>query len=483
MIDLTLGQTIPVPAISRLCRVAVHAGVSLSFFASLGTVSATPAMAQDGAETPAGDMAETSPQNTPPQNTPPQTTGDSPAQSTALKRQVTLEGLRSQDLRNELRDLSSVAESERSYTSLAAMRRAADGDVDRMLQALSSKGYYAAEITPFVRRDGNNVDITFEIERGPLFSISGYRISYTDNIEAERPQFLADMGIETNGDPTGDALAALEAQFVTWLEQNGYPFVSGQRHFVRANFDTGQATAVFEVATGPRATFGEPVVTETPRTREPFIAAYADWDEGDVYDVRKVTDYRERLTETGLFRQITVSPQQPGPEGETDVEVTVTERDRRTIGTGLSYATDVGPGISVFWQDRNLFRNGESLTAQADLSGPEQLVGLSFSKPIPRLPGSFNASTSARNEISDAFEAKTFEITTGLSKSFYNRNLEVSGGLGYVFTQVEDAVGAEEPGEAEQFSYFRFPARVAWNNQNDVLNPTTGFRTAFTLTP
>lgn len=399
---------------------------------------------------------------------------------------MTIEGLASDDLRRELRALSNLVETDRTYTSLAAIRRTARDDANRMLEALTSKGYYAAAIVPKVVRSDDRALITFEIDRGPRFTITDYRIAYQDDIAADRPQTFAAADVTPQNDPSGDALARLENRLLTWLQQNGYPAARANRHFVEANFDTGNAVAIFEITTGPEAFFGEPVVQETGRTRESFIAAYAPWDEGTLYNRDEVIDYREKLGKTGLFQQISVEPGQTKPDGRTDLIVSVTERDHRTVGAGVSYATDVGPGVSLYWQNRNLMRRGETLTAQAKLSGPEQIVGLTFGKPMPTLPGRFESEISFTNDITDAFDAQTLELSSSLSKTWFAEQLEASGGLGIVYSEVEDArarLSATDAFETDTFTFAKVPFSLSWNSDNDLLNPTRGFRAGIGLTP
>ncbi|GGC97956.1 outer membrane protein assembly factor [Aquisalinus flavus] len=397
-----------------------------------------------------------------------------------------IEGLTSDDLRRELRALSNLVGTDRTYTSLASIRRTAQDDANRMQEALNSKGYYAASIAPMVVRSDDRALITFEIDRGPRFDITDYRIAYQDEITADRPQTFAEADVTTGNDPSGDALARLENRLLTWLQQNGYPAARANRHFVEANFDTGNAVAVFEITSGPEAYFGEAVVQETDRTRETFIAAYAPWEEGTLYNRDEVVDYREKLGKTGLFREISVEPGQTQPDGRTDLIVTVSERDHRTVGAGVSYATDVGPGVSLYWQNRNLLRRGETLTAQTKLSGPEQILGLTLGKPLPTLPGRFESEISFTNDITDAFDAQTLELSSSLSKTWFAEKLEASGGLGIAYSQVEDArarLSSTDRFRTATFTYAKIPFSLSWNSDNDLLNPTRGFRAGIGLTP
>ena len=53
-------------------------------------------------------------------------------------------------------------------------------------------------------------------------------------------------------------------------------------------------------------------------------------------------------------------------EGQVPVTVNVTERKHRSIGVGVRYRTDEGPGGNVSWEHRNLFGQGEQVAVEAD---------------------------------------------------------------------------------------------------------------------
>ncbi|MCI5043398.1 MAG: BamA/TamA family outer membrane protein [Aquisalinus sp.] len=400
-----------------------------------------------------------------------------PAFAAELTTTVTIDGIDRNSLRAELRELSALASTEKAYNSLAAVRRAGEADARNILQALTSKGYYAARVEPLYRRASSEVDVTFDVITGERFTISRYAIQYTDKQNVERPDQLTDADIKATGNPDGKVLQGHATSLVTWLQENGFPAAASRQHYVQANFETGEAIAVYEISSGPKATFGNIVVDGTEQTEADFIERYVTWDRGTIYQRSKTASYRDALVETGLFREVSVNPQKPLEDGSVDILVTVSERKRRTVGAGLSFATDVGAGVQLFWENRNLFGRANRISTRLTMTAPEQELAVTASRPYPSLPGSLNGTFSIRNEISDAFEAQTIELGSALSRFWFDRMLEVSGGVGLNYSQIEDS------GIEETFFYFTLPANISWNSDDDLLNPTTGFRTALTVTP
>ena len=424
---------------------------------------------------------------------------------------VRLDGI-DRALRQELREVSSIYRAEDdAFTSLAALRRAADADAEALRAALVSLGYYAGSVEPQVLRTEGQATVTFTIDPGPRFTVTAYEIVYDALPRAEdvapgaqvapprgdRPMTLREAGLKPDGSPRGEDLQKLEAGLLDRLWGMGYPAAEPLGRRVEANFETGEATAVFPMRTGPLSRYANVQVEVRPpeggtpddvRTDPQFVRQLRPFEDGDIYRRAEIEEYREALADTGLFREINVQPAPPGYDGSTDVQVTVTERRPRTIQAGASFATDIGPGVTASWENRNTFGRGENLTVSAAVAAPLQEVNVLFEKPRPRLPGSWQLGALLRNEDTDAFTAQTVQVTAALSKFWFDRNLETTGGLSYTASQFQNAdeEDARIPGTQlppETFQAVSFPFAAIWNNEENELNPVDGWRGRFLVEP
>ncbi|ADM10651.1 hypothetical protein PB2503_13069 [Parvularcula bermudensis HTCC2503] len=400
---------------------------------------------------------------------------------------VTIEGVDDSDLRGDLRALSVVInrDEEERFTALAPLRRAVASDAQKMKQALLSLGYYAATVEPKLTRAGLDVDITYLIAPGERFEITDYRIDYTDPQGEARPASLSEIpGLTLDGDPTGDRLKGLGDKLISYLWNNGYPRAEIRRDYVAANFGAGTASAVYDVTTGPRASYGDIRVSGNERTKDSHIKAYFREDEGALYQRRAIDAYRDALSRTSLFREVSVQPAPPLEGGRTDLLVEVAERPHRTIGGGLSFATDVGIGATASWENRNTFRGGELLSVTLEASQPEQQFGLLYEDPLPRFPGAWNATALFLNEQTDAYEAVTGKVGTGIERTFREDRLRLSANIQYTYSDITDLSDPDFPeGRSETVQFLSFPLRAQYNNADDELNPTTGFSAGATVTP
>ena len=395
-----------------------------------------------------------------------------------LKVAVTIEGVPQDGMQQDLRALSSLAQNQRRYTALAPVRRVADAEATVLTQALISKGFYAAQVTSNIRREGYDVAVSYKVETGPKFTLTRVRIAYEDAVSTSRPATLADANVTMLIDPDGDQLQTMEQALLTFLWDNGYPSAQGLGRHVEADFKTATATAVFPIRSGALAHFGALRISGAERTTDTHLEGLNPITAGTVYRRSDIDAYRKALTETGLFSEISIEPAAPGPDGVADVVVTLKERKHRTVGIGASFGTDVGPGATAYWENRNLRGGGEILAASLAYAAPKQTGSLTFQKPVPRLPGSWSLSAIAENEDTDAFSAQSVTLGGGVQKYFWDKTLELSTNLRYQYADITDSDGTEQT-----FSSVSLPLAALYNSEDSPLDPKTGHRARVIITP
>ncbi|WDI30897.1 BamA/TamA family outer membrane protein [Hyphococcus flavus] len=381
-------------------------------------------------------------------------------------------------LRSKLELISELMKGVREYPTAAALRRAARRDVEEFNKALQAAGFYAgsADFDLVPAEDGGKAEIIYRIDTGPAFRISEYEVLYQDEAEG-RPASFRDADIETSGEADGASLKARQQEFLNVLWESGYPAAEIVTRRAIANFETAEASAIFVFRSGPKAKFGDAQVSGAEKTNAAFIRRMKTWKEGEEFERSKLTRYYDKLRETNLFATIDISPGQPGEDGVTPVIVRLEERKQRTIGAGVSYSTAEGPGGRLYFEHRNVFGYAESARVELRASEIEQSVNASITRPMPRLDSQAFASAAFVNETTDAFDARSLKLSAGLSKKWLEDNLETRGAIALETSNVR-ADGVEDR------NYFiSTPLSVIWNSENDLLNPTEGFRASWTVTP
>lgn len=383
------------------------------------------------------------------------------------------------ELSDQLKTIPALVRGERDYPTVTAISVIARRDVRALEDALRAGGYYAGKASARVETDteGGDPRVVFVIAPGPRFRISDYRIVYEDDREDSRPRSLAEAGIAVNGAADGATLGKLQQQMLQALWENGFPAARIVSRRAEAEIDAGTAIAVFVFESGARARFGDLLVKGDIATATAHLEKLKTWERGEPYERSKLVAYRDRLSKTGLFRTVDVTPGAPDETGLAPVIVSLEERKRRTIGGGLSYSTADGPGGRLFFEYRNLFHRGERSRVELTGSQLEQSLAFNFDKPLPAFPGSAFATFKLQNETTDAFDARTIAVSGGLARKWFDDRFETRGGLALETSKVETDL-------SEERTYLvSAPVSATWNTEDNLLNPAKGVRATLSVTP
>lgn len=382
------------------------------------------------------------------------------------------------DLTTKLEIISDLKKGLREYPTLAALRRAAKRDAEAFDEALTAAGYYLGDVEYEILPgdDDEKPTVVFTINTGPFFKVTEYEIIYRDESEG-RPASLSETRIKPDGSAAGAAIRDVQISFLDHLWNSGYPAaeIAGRRAIALP--EKAEASVVLVFNSGPKARFGGISVNGLTETKLDYIEKLKTWEPGEEYERAKIVSYRDRLSETGLFSSISVAPGAPDEDGDAPILVNLEERKRRTIGAGLSYSTEEGPGARVFFENRNIFRRGETFRIEMRGSEIEQSIDFTAQKPFPELPGNVFANFGFSNETTDAFDARTFRFAGGVAKFWLDDRLETRGGLAVETSKLET------DGVEERTYFLSAPLSVLWDSENDILQPTKGFRAGLTVTP
>ena len=373
--------------------------------------------------------------------------------------------------------VSVLARGERSLPTRASIRRTAAADLPLITNALKAAGFYAAT-ADFSLNEANTkkTEVVFSITSGPAFSITQFRIEYTDE-GIDRPASLTELNIDADGDASGAALQKSQQKFLTSLWNAGYPAAKMVSRYADADLEAHTAIAFFTFESGPQARFGDIQLAGDLRTEPKYLKQLRTWEEGEPVDRSKLVAYRDRLAATGLFSTIDVAPGAPDADGVAPVIVTLEERKRRTIGAGVSFSTDEGPGGRLFFEYRNLFGAGESARVEVEGNALSQAIQFRAEKPMPGFPGEIFGQFGFTNETTDAFNARTINIGVGVAKRWLDDRLTTRGGLAFETSKItEDAI-------EERTYFFSAPLSAIWDTETDPLALDQGVRAALVLTP
>lgn len=360
------------------------------------------------------------------------------------------------------------------------LRRRLEADLEAFRTVLRSEGFYAGDVSGEIAGQTAPTQVSVRVSPGPLYTVAATQVVYRDADPAagSLPSALDGVGLAVGEPARADAVLTAERDLVDRLQGIGYPFARAVDRRVVVNHARRAMTVRIDVEAGPRATFGAVRYEGLERVARDYLDDQVPWTVGDTFDRRALDRFRNRILDTRLFREVTVRPAEtPERTGRLPVDVVVTEAPPRSVGGGVRYSTDDGPGVRAFWEHRNLFGRGEHLRANVDASPISQSAEITFDKPRFLHPDqSLRLSATGERSDRDAYSGLTARLAGGVDRRL-DDVWRVSAGASLDLARLDDH------GETEDSLLIGLPLGVSRDDTDDALNPTAGSRLALTLTP
>ena len=142
--------------------------------------------------------------------------------------------------------------------------------------------------------------------------------------------------------------------------------------FIRLHFDSG-----IRYKFGSSTITGSQIDIDRVQSLQPYKS-------GDYYQVGKVGEYNQGLSNTEWFSSVFVEPdlEQVGKGRELPMKVSLAPQVKNQFETGLGYSTDVGAKVKFKWKKPWINSRGHSFNTSLDLSIPEQQVTAAYKIPL-----------------------------------------------------------------------------------------------------
>ncbi|MDE2451688.1 MAG: BamA/TamA family outer membrane protein [Gammaproteobacteria bacterium] len=252
----------------------------------------------------------------------------------------------------------------------------ARGDVTRLQTVLQSFGYYDGAITITINGKGldsgsladslaalpkgTDAHVKVDPTLGPLFHVGNIEIKGT---------LPAGMRQKMNLAPGAPAVAsdilAAGGSLQTALQDSGYAFATVAKPVAFEVPAQHVLNLTFKVTTGPRVSIGAIEIKGLDEVHETLLRRRLLVHTGELYDAAAIESARQDLLSLGLFTTVSVTLGGPDQEQRVPITFGVEEAKRYTVGVTAAYSSDLGGSLGINWSDRNVFGNGQQLTASA----------------------------------------------------------------------------------------------------------------------
>ncbi len=318
------------------------------------------------------------------------------------------------------------------------------------------------------------IPVTVTIEPGQKYTLGNIRL------EGDAAELAsADFGLITGGDAGSGAILRAEATIVRALKEEGRPLAKVAGRDVVADHATHTLDVTLTVAAGPVAGYGDTMVEGTEAVDRDFTGYMTGLKRGRQYSPEEIDEARERLLGLEVFNSVSIKEAEAlDAEGNIPINVEVSERKFRYFGLGATASNTEGLGFEGYWGHRNLFGRAEKLRIDGSISGIgandisklNYNAGIMFEKPGVVGPASkFYTNLKTVFEHPDAYDHFSVKGAVGVSYEL-SKTQTVSAEFALDYSEIDDSFGHHE------YLIASTPLQYVFDNRDDRLNPTRGFR-------
>ncbi len=327
-----------------------------------------------------------------------------PISTTALSYRLEIEarstdGKKDSDAAQALRDASATHRLRQAPpTDGEGLVRRLQADINPLLDALWGLGRYNAEID--VTIDGipvtlDETDLSAAVHQaesfrnraiipvkivarlGPVFKLRTVDVDYPREMAPRRlPRRAFPL---KSGDPAISAdLRAAQLKLIDWFRSNGHPLAKVAD--VKASVDHAATAMDFRlrVEAGPKAGIGHVAISGSGDIDPRVVATHVHLREGEPYSPERLVLMKTSIAKIPAIGGIRIREgDELDANGNVPIFIDVTERPKHAAGLSARYSTIDGPGVSTYYEHRNLFGNAERLRLDASASLLRRLDGSS----------------------------------------------------------------------------------------------------------
>ena len=366
-------------------------------------------------------------------------------------------------------------------SSLAGLDRRASNDIESFAIALRSEGFYGYTVRYDIDDSVEPVAVTVMVDPGPVYELESYEVIFTGSQPppASDTAELATLGVRIGMRAQAPLITGAQTRLMTRLAERGRPLAVVEDSKIIVDHATNTMRVTLTVDPGPPSRFGAVQFDGLTDVEQDYLQRLIPWTEGAPYDQRLVNDYRRRVTETELFESVVIEHAGAlSADGTLPMTVGLVESKHRTIGGGLSWSTDIGPGVTIFWVHRNAFGQGETARIDLDVSTQLQRLNAMLRKPAFRqIDQALVFQATALHQNDDAYNLRSLRFYGGM-EWLQTPTWTLTAGGETEYADIRDA-----PSGNGQFMIFGVPLGARYDGTDDLLDPTRGSRFSALVAP
>ena len=407
----------------------------------------------------------------------------------------------------------------KNIASIVALERRASNDVANAIEVMEAFGFYSSSAQFEIDETTQPYKVFLYLTPNEQYLVDDIKIKYLQPDEIPRSflnkekktgflykkrakTYLFEFPSALDDIAKGDKAIALDIinaadTFGDSFRENGFPEAKVVSSAYTVNKNTHKLSGFISINQGFPAFMGAVVVSGNEKVSSKYLQDLCPWKYGDVWDDRKLLDYRNALQRTGLFQNVdlrfdkkaynkyrkTIRKNKKNKNSETlepvilPVFLTVEESTLRSFSGALFFSTDRGPGVNVSWKHKNFFGNGEKLDLKLPISRDETLFTAALTKPAFIFPEqNLIFKGSGGYEKTDAYEKDFVDIAAGLE-----REIRKDWRIESLF-HIDRVIPKNTADELAYYS-LRWANTIRYDKRNNRENPTKGYVVVTKISP
>ncbi len=393
------------------------------------------------------------------------------------------------DLRRQLE--RAIGETGEAPASRFEARRRARSAVQAATDLLRSEGYYQSRVEDDVEGEDQPVAVV-RVEPGQRFTLAQSLILWTTPAPDEETarQVSDDLGLEVGQPGRAADILAAEGRIVAGLTRYGYADARAEPRRVVVDHADFSVQPNFNIASGPLVLMDGVRLRTFGPTEADWVASLAPWQERDRFDPEDLAELERRLIDTGVYENVAVAltpREQTDDQGLRPVIVTLTDRPRRLLEAGATWATTDGFGVDVFQTRYNRLKRADTLRYGLRYASIDSRLGGELRLPHWRRAGrNLNLSSWLVHEETDAYDRTALTLNADLSQrigktSYFSYGLGVDAGH-YTERRFDPVTHAPITFDRD-LAILTARGSAYMDRSNDPLDPTTGYRFDISVQP
>lgn len=384
---------------------------------------------------------------------------------------VELQGPAEADLAERIgQEMSLEKRKSEGVPSIGVLQARLDSDLESIRRVMRAYGYYDGRASGSIVEGPAAARVLIVVDEGPLYRIGIFRVVWEGAQPSTPPQTIVE-GLPASG----RNIVAAGERIVAALKADGYYDADMIERRAVLDRGAGKVDLTLTIASGPPVRVGDIRVEGNDRLPATRIVRLSKLEIGELLTPEEMKAAEDELMKSALFNEARASA--PGRGTPRTILLTVEERLERSFSGAIMWSLQDGYAIEAAWEHRNIFGDAEKLRAAITYGTQRQGVEVGYNEydfiwRDYKLLATFQALKEEVDDLPYQQIALIGVLETELAEKLIVR---FGGSLEFVHD--------ESQSEGGDFALLGARGELVYDQSNDLLDPTEGYRLTLRLNP